>query len=116
MKPGSQLWRARVATVLAEEEEQPLRWFYASFSEGRFLGALFMKVKGPAHLSRESFRLGLNPGGQMLAWALKETDPLPEEKYRNRLLDEKTLKEAVGPLMRIDGTTVVEEENEASGG
>ena len=100
-------WKKRVAQVLAEESTEPLSWFYCSFADhGGFRGALFMRAKGPTHLIREATKLGINPGGEVMFVKLKDTDPIPDGKYLNRLLDKKTLQEAVGPIVRTDGADV----------
>jgi hypothetical protein len=107
MQPGSKKWKKRVAQVLAEESTEPLCWFYCSFADDDgFRGAIFMKAKGITHFVREATRLGINPGGQVMGVKLADTDALPAEKYRNRLLDKKNLEEAVGAIVRTDGTDV----------
>lgn len=107
-KPGSKEWYERRDTLLAEESTQPERWHYCSFaddSRGGFLGALFIRGRGTLHVSQLSHMLGLNPGGQMMCVPLCDDDPIPKATYCNVLLDKQRLKEAVGEIVKMDGTS-----------
>jgi len=102
--PGSAEWKERVRKLLVEEMATPWRWHYCSFAGETFLGALFIEGHGPTDISVRSHHMGLNPGGEMMCIELPDGAPLPEEKYRNRLLSKQELKEAVGEIVKSDGT------------
>ena len=69
--PGSPEWYARVASMLAEEAAQPMRWWYMSFvdpelPEGhRFLGGILIEARGPTEAMLKSHHQGINPGGEV---------------------------------------------------
>ncbi len=67
IKPGSPEWHRRVEALLIEEARQPMGLWYLSFAEpGKFNGGVFVEARGHTSALRESHRLGINPGGQVL--------------------------------------------------
>ena len=90
--PGSPEWYARVASILAEEATQPMRWWYMSFvdpelPEGhRFLGGILIEACGPTEAMIKSRHQGINPGGEVLTIEVRaELVPNVPESMRNRL-------------------------------
>ncbi len=39
--------RKKIAELLLAEMDQPLRWFYISVANERFLGGVYLKARGP---------------------------------------------------------------------
>jgi hypothetical protein len=77
------IYEARHAQVLAREAKEPLRWFYLSFADNGFLGATVVRAHGVVSASKEAFEHGCNPGGDVLAIAMEDGDPVPDEiRYR----------------------------------
>lgn len=84
---------------LARERSQPPRWWYLSFSGGRFLGAAVVLAPGMIHAVQRCHRLGINPGGQVLGMAITEPPPVAA---RDRLLSEEDVKQFFGAVQRVD--------------
>lgn len=108
VKQGSKEWKRRAKKLLHAEQENPLKWHYCSFAtdERGFLGALFIEGHGVVDIMVRAHAMGINPGGQLYCVELPDDAPMPEEKYRNRLLSKEELIEAVGPIVKADGTPV----------
>lgn len=69
-------------------------WWYLSFADGKFLGAVIIRGADLEHAIKEAWRLKLNPGGEVLGMPILEAGGLvPEEKYRLRLLTLADIKE-----------------------
>ena len=69
-EPGSQEWFDRVSTLQTEEILQPETYWYMSFAdekEDKFNGACVVKARGVLDAIQTAHRLGINPGGQVLA-------------------------------------------------
>lgn len=62
------------------------RWHYLSFAtdEG-FRGGCIVRGADVVESSKEAWRLGCNPGGQVLGAPIPE-DAMPPERFRERLL------------------------------
>lgn len=90
-KPGSPEWKARIARMLADEEGQPMRWWFLSFAApGKSLGAVLVEARGPTSALRLTHRLGINPGGQvMTSEVLAEYAARIPESMRHRLCSRK---------------------------
>ena len=77
----------RVVKAMSEEKARPTRFYYLSFSdeEKGWLGACIIEAPGPATAMRASWKIGCNPGGEVL---IIDTPPgvAIQECYRNRLL------------------------------
>ena len=86
---------SRVAEVIAEELAQPERWFYLSFADGEFRGAVVVKAKGVVHALRRVNELGQNPGGEVLCVGLPK-DEIPEPRFCDRLLTKPEITEMWG--------------------
>lgn len=78
--------RKRIAEALLAEADEPLRWWFITFTNATtgFLGGAIVQARGFANACRETHRLNINPGG----WAIG--GPLPESwnhpDFVNRLL------------------------------
>lgn len=84
----------RVRLALEAESENPLCWYYLSFvNDSGFLGAAIVQARGIVSASRVAHERGCNPGGEMLALALEESDPIPADKTY-KLLSQEELSEA----------------------
>jgi hypothetical protein len=95
-EPGSPEWKARRAQILTDELSQPLRWFYLSFADDDgFRGAVIIEARGQAHALQATHKLGINPGGQVMTWEIREGAPLPEA-VKNRLLSKEDLDRLYG--------------------
>jgi hypothetical protein len=95
MEPGSPEWKARRAQNLTEESGKPLRWFYLSFADERFLGAAIVEAPGELHAIEITHRLGINPGGEVAVFAVPEGKPVPDEA-KWRLLSRQDLERVFG--------------------
>lgn len=86
MRMNKTSFNKRALPVILKEQEGSLQWYYGSFAtEKDFLGAVVMQAHGPVTLALGAHRLGINPGGQLLALSLPNEE-LPGKKWRNRLL------------------------------
>lgn len=88
---------ARRAQILTDESQQPLRWFWLSFAEGRFLGAAIVQAQGAMHAIEKAHRLGINPGGEVASWELPPDVTIPDEA-QDRLLGRDELEKIFGEL------------------
>lgn len=86
-EPGSKRIKHRIATLLAREAHLPLRWWYLSFADGKFLGGVILEAHGFTSAIQKSHDLGINPGGGVEGFEIIEgkIDLVPED-MRNRLL------------------------------
>jgi hypothetical protein len=86
---------ARIHEVLAAEVLQPERWFYLSFFDKAFKGAVVIRAHGITTALIKTHALRINPGGEVLCRPLPDS-LLPPESDRNRLLTEAEV-EAIWP-------------------
>lgn len=69
--------------------------YYLSFSDGAFLGAVWIRAFGPRHAIVRTGQLGINPGGHVKIVRVPDNVPasaLPPADYYDRLCDLETLK------------------------
>ena len=77
----------RLAEVILEEQEGGRGWWYLSFAtEEEFLGGLYLEASGPVEACMIAGLLGLNPGGEVLAWPVT---PEKLEQFAQNVPDEK---------------------------
>ena len=93
MQPGSPAWHARIAAIKEAESKQPLAWWYLSFADHKWKGAVVVQAHGIMGAVEEANRLGINPGGEVRGMRLDSSVPLPEgmEEMTNRLLSKADL-------------------------
>ena len=75
---------------MADESRRSLGWFYLSFaSDYQFLGAAIVWAHGILTAVERASRLGINPGGEVLCYAIPRQylRRVPPD-LRNRLLSE----------------------------
>jgi hypothetical protein len=98
MKPGSPAWHACLAAIQEAEMKLPLAWWYLSFADRKFKGAVVVQARGIMSAVEEANRLGINPGGEVKGMRLSPSVPLPEdmEKLTNRLLSKTDLEKFGG--------------------
>ena len=99
-------FRSRTQELLLEEANEPLRWWYLSFADKKFIGAVVIQARGIISARIGCARLGINPGGQLVAIPIPDECTLPNPLDCNRLLSEdevrsiwsdaKTLRESEG--------------------
>jgi hypothetical protein len=80
----------RVAEVLSEELSEPEQWYYLSFADSEFHGAVVVKAHGITDALFVVNALRINPGGEVLC-VLLPGDKIPAEEFRNRLLNKKEI-------------------------
>jgi hypothetical protein len=97
----------RRAELLNAESKDPLQVFYCSFAAEKFNGAVILKAHGPAHAHLLCCEMGLNPGGEMLAFPIP-TEYIPPENFHDRLLSMQEIQ-----LFWPDAKTIREHEAEA---
>lgn len=85
-KMNSTQFKKRVATVLRGELDQPERWHYVSFADKVFHGGVIIKAHGITDATMKCNLLGINPGGQVMCFEFPADMPVPDTKWRNRLL------------------------------
>lgn len=66
-------FKERAAELLREERKQPVSWWYLSFADQVFHGAVIIAAHGLTDAVRTCHALNINPGGQVLG------APLPPE-------------------------------------
>ena len=66
----------------------PIWWL--SFAEGKFLGVFITRAKDFDTALRKTFNLGVNPGGQVMAYQCDNTDKIPPDAM-DRLLSKEDL-------------------------
>lgn len=72
------------------------QWAYCSYAdEEGFRGGIFVRAQGVVSAALEVHRLGMSPGGEMIACPVDENN-LPPEKWRNRLLTKDELESICG--------------------
>ncbi len=98
-EPGSLEWRERKASLLAAERREPERLFWISFADddrGGFLGVVITETHGVGTAAEKCWELGINPGGQMVAWEIPpEMLKVPLE-FWDRLLTKEQVAEFCG--------------------
>ena len=94
-EPGSPEWQARLAQLLTDELSEPLRWFYLSFADEQFRGAVIVEAQGFTHAIKLAHKLGINPGGQVMSHEIPAGAKIPEEA-KNRLLSKSDLERLFG--------------------
>lgn len=94
------IWKARVAKILAEELERPKRWHYFSFAAEKFYGGLIIECHGLTDGIMKAHRMGVNPGGEVIAVPVP-AGQLPPAKYRNRLLSKSDILEFAGAVQTL---------------
>lgn len=99
----------RAAELVAQEQSQPLQWFYLSFADEEFRGAAIMQAHGFMSAVARLTMLGQNPGGECVGAPLPDTE-LPAENFRNRLLTKEEVK-TIWP----DAKSLREHEEEENG-
>jgi hypothetical protein len=88
----------RALQLLAQEYGEPERWFYLSFaSEGGFLGGAIIKAHGITDAVMKTLKLKINPGGEVMALPIIDESKLPDETFRNRLLNRNEVDNLVPP-------------------
>lgn len=103
----TELREARMKKILTEERAEPEQWFYLSFADEEFNGAVIIRAHGIADATMKTHVLGINPGGQVISVPIP-TKKLPAETYRNRLLSKADIVE-----FWPDSKTIREHEEEA---
>jgi len=89
---------ARKQQLLEEEKRESggkTSLFYLSFSDGRFLGAIWTRALGSMHAIVRTHQLGINPGGEVMIVKIPADVPdsaLPPSAYYDRLVDLETMK------------------------
>lgn len=79
------LFTQRLNKLLAYEGRNPLSWWYLSYADEKFNGAVVIQAHGPTEAAYLSNYRKINPGGEILILSIPE-DAIPPEEYRNRLL------------------------------
>jgi len=91
-KPGSPEWWAHAAELEAQDAALPIGWWYLSFAtEKAFNGAACVQARGLGGAIRESHRLGINPGGEVMGGKLPP-EIVPPAELRHHLVDIETLR------------------------
>lgn len=90
-------WKARRDKLLAEEAGKPVRYWYLSFADAGFKGAIIVRARGFTSAVHLTHDLGINPGGQVQGY---EIPPDLEQKIPpdsvNRLLSKDELEKLFG--------------------
>lgn len=84
----------------AEEMKNPLQWWWLSFADVKFNGAIIIEAHGIIDAVHRAHVAGINPGGQVAAMPIEESK-LPKEEYRNRLLLSRDEVQAAFPGQKI---------------
>jgi len=98
-EPGSPEWQEHLATIVAEEAHQPEALWYLSFAaEEGFRGVVIVRARGMTFALMRAKELGINPGGQVLSFAvpLENEALIPADMY-DRLLGREELEARLGP-------------------
>ena len=62
------------------------RWWYLSFVDDIFLGAVVVRASDAIDAIKEAHALKINPGGEVLAMQVEDESGLPPSEFRERLL------------------------------
>ena len=81
-------FHARTQELLLEEANEPLRWWYLSFADDKFIGVVVTKARGIISARMNCARLGINPGGQLMAVTIPDECKVPNVTDCDRLLNE----------------------------
>lgn len=87
-KPTPKQLHARAQELLLIEADEPLCWWYLSFADKKFIGAVVIQARGVISARIGCARLGINPGGELLAVPIPSGCTLPNVLDCNRLLSE----------------------------
>lgn len=82
---GNSIFSSRLLDAMQQELLKPERWHYFSFADTEFRGGVFMLSRGFVTGLIKINDLGINPGGEVIAWDVPDEHMAPES-YRNRLL------------------------------
>lgn len=99
--PWSGPWFEHAFYTLAAEQSHPLTWWWLSFVDAekpegeRFLGVAIVQARGIGHAVTEAYRLGINPGGEVVGLEI-DAEHVPAEEYRERLLTKAEAEALVG--------------------
>jgi hypothetical protein len=86
-------FRERTNKLLAEERNQPLRWFYLSYADDEsFRGAIIIQAHGFVEACYLADHRGISPGGEVLGMIVPVDAELPPPEYRNKLLSKEVLR------------------------
>ncbi len=69
----------------------PSMWWCSFATNEKFLGVAIVEAVGDKAARRKCRALGIDPGGEMLAFPAHEDEPRPPKKYMNRLFSETEL-------------------------
>lgn len=94
-QPGSPEWKAHRAQVLTDESAQPMRLFYLSFADEKFLGAAIVEAHGVMHAIELAWSLGINPGGEVASCPVPKGLSIPDSA-KNRLLSREEVEKLPG--------------------
>ena len=92
---------------------QATRWWYLSFADEEFKGAVFVRATGMLDAVREAHVLGINPGGEVIGIEIEDETiaMLPAPEFRERLLTKADLfKLWPDEMVHLDGTAASEED------
>jgi hypothetical protein len=88
-----------IAEMLSQDLKLPEKWFWISFADpdkpegDQFLGVVVVQGGGMQEAIQNAWSMGINPGGQVMAFELLD-DEVPDEQYRRRLMSKEELEEA----------------------
>jgi hypothetical protein len=92
---------------------QATRWWYLSFADEEFRGAVFVRATGMLDAVREAHALRANPGGEVIGIEIEDetTARLPALEFRERLLTKADLFRLwPDEMVHLDGTPARKEE------
>lgn len=82
-----QQFQARMNILLANEERNPVGWWWLSFAgDDGFRGLVIVAAPGLIHAVQVSRALGINPGGEVQGVLLPDDAGEPPAELRNRLI------------------------------
>lgn len=91
--------RVRRDQLLREESTQPEHWWWLSFSDGLFLGAVLIRARGFITAVELARKKGINPGGEVRGAQLPD-DINPSLDVVDRLLSRRDIDEKLGGAER----------------
>lgn len=85
-------YQERIAKLLAAEARTPECWYLLSFvDESGFLGATVLRAQGMLTAIRQAHKLGINPGGEVMATPMPAALKAPPDEICEKLIQDKTL-------------------------